>query len=477
MIPADGADITCTITNTYQPVATAAKTVASTVENDNGSWTITYDLVVTNPDTVLAATYSLSDTPGFGTGMTITGADGHHAGRDRRSGLGRFGHRHPGHRPPAGRGCHRDLDHRADRDGRQHRAARRHGLQPAGHAGLRVLQLGHHHHLGGLGGHLGVLLTGLPDPGQVGGVRAAAPGQRGSRRQLGRHLHITVTNPSDTTAVVYSLDDTPLFDASVTVNSATVTDSSDGTNPITPLVNTWNGTTLSIVSDRHLPAFSIDTYTIVVNATAPAGITADAADCSEDGAGHGFYNLATATSGGRTLTADACTPVPHWVLSKSSDPASGSTVNPGDTITYTLTADNTSSATVTGATAVDTLPTNAALVTAGLDPSLDDSVAGTLTWTIPDIAPHTSVSVSYRSRSNAGAYNQTVGNVVTTSSPGGECLTVADCTTDHFTPHYVLSKSSDPASGSTVEPGDTITYTLTVHNDSNGDGVGCGGDR
>ena len=72
--PADGADVTCTITNTYQPVATATKTVASTVENDNGSWTITYDLVVTNPDTALAATYSLSDTPDFGTGMTITGA-------------------------------------------------------------------------------------------------------------------------------------------------------------------------------------------------------------------------------------------------------------------------------------------------------------------------------------------------------------------------------------------------------------------
>ena len=81
-----------------------------------------------------------------------------------------------------------------------------------------------------------------------------------------------------------------------------------GTNPITPLVNTWNPTTktLSIVSDRHLPAFSIDSYTIVVNSTAPAGISASAADCSEDGAGHGFYNLATATSGGRTATADAC---------------------------------------------------------------------------------------------------------------------------------------------------------------------------
>ena len=204
----------------------------------------------------------------------------------------------------------------------------------------------------------------------------------------------------------------------MTVNSAAVTDSSDGTNPITPLVNTWDGTTLSIVSDRHLPAFSIDSYTIVVNATAPADISTDAADCSEDGAGHGFYNLATATSGGRTATADACLPVPHWVLSKSSDPASGSTVNPGDTITYTLTADNTSEATVTGATAVDTLPTNAALVTP-LPAGLTDNGDGTLTWTIPDIAPGSAVTVSYAVTVDAGAYNQTVRNVVTTSSPGG----------------------------------------------------------
>ena len=33
---------------------------------------------------------------------------------------------------------------------------------------------------------------------------------------------------------------------------------------------------------------------------------------------------------------------------------------------------------------------------------------------------------------------------------------------------YVLVKSSDPASGATVNPGDTVTYTLTVNNDSDG---------
>ena len=99
------------------------------------------------------------------------------------------------------------------------------------------------------------------------------------------------------------------------------------------------------------------------------------------------------------------------------------------------------------------------------------SITGTtLTWNVPTIlAGGADATVSYTVTVNAGAYNKTLTNVAT-PGPGGECTTAADCTTDHFTPHYVLSKSSDPASGSTVSPGDTITYTLTVHNDSSGDG-------
>ena len=160
--PEDGADVTCTITNTYRPVATATKTVASTVENNDGSWTITYDLVVTNPDSALAGDLQ----PVRHSGLRHRHDDHrrrcHHAGRNRRPGLGRFGHQHPRHRPPAGSGRHRDVDHRSDGDHRRHRAASRHRLQPTGHTGLRVLQLGDDHHQGGLGGHLRVLLAGLP---------------------------------------------------------------------------------------------------------------------------------------------------------------------------------------------------------------------------------------------------------------------------------------------------------------------------
>ena len=156
---------------------------------------------------------------------------------------------------------------------------------------------------------------------------------------------------------------------------------------------------------------------------------------------------------------------PHYVVSKTSDPATGSTVNPGDTITYTLTVHNDSDATVAGAVVTDDLSAvlNNATVTVGAGASITGT---TLTWNVPTIAAGgADATLSYTATVKAGAYNKTLTNVVT-PGPGGDCISAADCTTDHFTPHYVLSKTSDPATGSTVEPGDEITYTLRVHNDS-----------
>ena len=75
-------------------------------------------------------------------------------------------------------------------------------------------------------------------------------------------------------------------------------------------------------------------------------------------------------------------------------------------------------------------------------------------------------TVTYTVRVNDEAYGVTLTNVATgdgsTSCPVGG----TDCSTTHVTPHYVLEKESDPVSGSSVNPGDTITYTLTATNDS-----------
>ena len=92
----------------------------------------------------------------------------------------------------------------------------------------------------------------------------------------------------------------------------------------------------------------------------------------------------------------------------------------------------------------------------------------TLTWNIPSLGG--TATVTYTVRVNDDAYGVAVGNLATgegsqtcpPANPGDQCETT------HVTPHYVLAKVSDPESGSTVQPGDTVEYTVTATNDSDG---------
>ncbi|MFV0434673.1 MAG: isopeptide-forming domain-containing fimbrial protein, partial [Leucobacter sp.] len=162
---------------------------------------------------------------------------------------------------------------------------------------------------------------------------------------------------------------------------------------------------------------------------------------------------------------------PEWTLVKSSDPASGSTVKPGDKVEYTLTAKNTSKkAELKGVKATDDLSevlNNAELVEPLAD-GLTKAGDTTLEWAVPTLAPGESAEVKYSVTVNADAIGVTLKNVVT----GDETVPPAPCpeddpdcrTTEHYTPEWTLVKSSDPASGSTVKPGDKVEYTLTVKN-------------
>ncbi|MDR6689078.1 LPXTG-motif cell wall-anchored protein, partial [Arthrobacter sp. 1088] len=55
-------------------------------------------------------------------------------------------------------------------------------------------------------------------------------------------------------------------------------------------------------------------------------------------------------------------------------------------------------------------------------------------------------------------------NVITPTSPGGVCDTAVGCTTNHLVSVLSVSKGVDPASGTTVTAGKTLTYTLTFKN-------------
>ena len=74
------------------------------------------------------------------------------------------------------------------------------------------------------------------------------------------------------------------------------------------------------------------------------------------------------------------------MLAKASDPVVGATVQPGDTVEYTLTATNDSDGVLTGAVVTDDL--SDVLDNARWAIGAGGTLAGTtLTWVVPTIAP------------------------------------------------------------------------------------------
>ncbi len=174
-------------------------------------------------------------------------------------------------------------------------------------------------------------------------------------------------------------------------------------------------------------------------------------------------SAAPASAGGRCAAGCATLAnTPAWLLAKTSDPANGAVVEPGDLITYTLTATNTADAAVTGATATDDL--TGVLAGAGVQfdsPELSRT-GTTLTWTIPSLAPGQTRTVSYTAQVSAGAHGATIANTVAPNGQGGSCG--SGCSTTQFSARWSLAKTADAAPGAVLEPGDTINYTLTVTN-------------
>lgn len=69
----DDADYSCAVTVDYF-APTLEKSVAATVQQDDGSWSIVYEIVVTNPNADEARSYDLGDTLRFGDGMAVASA-------------------------------------------------------------------------------------------------------------------------------------------------------------------------------------------------------------------------------------------------------------------------------------------------------------------------------------------------------------------------------------------------------------------
>lgn len=171
--------------------------------------------------------------------------------------------------------------------------------------------------------------------------------------------------------------------------------------------------------------------------------------------------------------------VSELVVSKSVNPASGTDVQAGQSLTYTLTFDNSAGsvsvpvdhedvltgvlddATLTGA------PQTVSSLTVGQTGdriSVSGSVPAGATYTV-------TYGVTVKAAADRG--DNVLGNflVVAGTEPPATCASGDfTCTTNPVTqptnPGLAVFKSVNPASGAAVQPGDTVTYTLTFSNDS-----------
>jgi fimbrial isopeptide formation D2 family protein/LPXTG-motif cell wall-anchored protein len=164
-----------------------------------------------------------------------------------------------------------------------------------------------------------------------------------------------------------------------------------------------------------------------------------------------------------------------WRVSKTSNPVSGSTVEPGDQIQYTITVEKVGDGVdVLDIDIVDTLTgIDASWVTNLL--SLDGLAVlnnGVIGWHIDQLSDTATLTYTVTVGQVFGA---TLKNVVTPGptpcvDPVADNPNIIDCDeTTHFTPHFVLDKSVsfDDADGDGLaEPGQVLTYTLTMTNDT-----------
>ncbi|MDR0284975.1 MAG: isopeptide-forming domain-containing fimbrial protein [Propionibacteriaceae bacterium] len=254
---------------------------------------------------------------------------------------------------------------------------------------------------------------------------------------------------------------------------------------------TRDGTTLTWSGPLAVGQSVVVTFRATVKAAAPGEITNRVQASARDPQGH------PVTSDCADGTAAACVSqvwagTPGLDVAKVSVPPTGSSVHPGGTITYTLTAKNTGGTTLDPVTLTDDLApvlAHVQVVPGSLAATMDQTAVAppkvegtTLAWS-GAVPAGSLVTVTYQVQvgQDIQATDTLVNRVVGTGrDPAHPTVPVTSTcvlgTEDacHSTltpalPGLSVTKVSDPASGGYVTPGQTITYTLTGRNTGNVD--------
>lgn len=278
---------------------------------------------------------------------------------------------------------------------------------------------------------------------------------------------ITVTNSGGVSATYGELDDTLDFTRGLTYQSVSWSGQASGSttsiSATTPIALTTSTTTIG-------PGVT-QTYnvTVVFSVSDPSKASA----CG-GGPGYGIPNVASfkvpSEQNGPTSDDSACLnlngPPPAYTVSKqASGPngplANGALVNPGDTITYTVTATGTSGL-ATGVVLTDNLSDvldDATFVSATLNLPGGATGTATLSGTTLTSQPFTlnsgqTATMVYKVTVKAGDSLGHLHNVVTGSSPGGPPTSCSPCSTDQYTPGLLyLQKVQWQPGGATVPVG------------------------
>ncbi len=511
VVSTTGTDCTvdCSTTNPLTVTPSIAKTVSSTTQQADGTWTVVYDIAVTNPSELLATVYDVTDELAFGSGITVNSAGVTGPGASSSWDGDTDTTVASGQPLDAGAVAHYTVTVNAT-------VASSTGTGAVPATECQPGEPGQPGQPGGFGNNSTVSLGSQPEEQPQLSLRSAGGALMAAIATVsedGQHAYacseptlptiqkkfvsalqnsngtwnvtytVTVANPSDDATLAYNLSDTPDFPASVTVNSASAT---LGGND----VGTWDAATLKdMATGKTLAPGASDVYTVVVNATVPLGLSADQRECStESGPGHGFFNSATVTSGQNTLTADDCGNIPEVVVPNVTKTVSSLTQNADGTwtIVYDLTATNPSADQAATYDLSDTLHFGGgiSIVSAAVTGPSGGAISG---WT--GVVPNTSIVIG-RSLAPQAQEHYTVTVIAsvasTSSSTDRDCTLQSGESGTGFLNTVGLTSgaysSTDTACASPVSPeivksvvgtptqnGDgswTVTYQVTVSNPS-----------
>ncbi|MGH2711095.1 MAG: hypothetical protein ACRDH9_07830, partial [Actinomycetota bacterium] len=255
---------------------------------------------------------------------------------------------------------------------------------------------------------------------------------------------LTSVEDSDTTYVADSavLNGTPIAGASNPF--------ADGEGPFTVLAGQSGTASFQVTVNSPLADGTPLTNTASVTADEP-----DAGSVLSDDANH-------------TVSA-----APAVSVTKTSTPAEGGTVNPGDTVDYTVVVENliSGSDSTSGLTVTDPTPANTTFVDGSATVDGGAPIAGgnpfAPPYSLSDLAPGQSHTVTFQvlvdgpPLQNGAAVDNTA-SAEATNNP--EVTDDANLTVTSA-PGLTVDKTASPAEGGPVSPGDTVTYTIVVAND------------